>query len=325
MYISGVPGTGKTATVHAVVRNLQQEADCGNLPDFDFVEVNGLRLTEPKQAYVRILQALTDRKLSPDQAQQVLNRRFSNNCKKSTIILVDELDYLCNRRQDVVYNILDWPTKRGSALVVLTISNTMDLPERTLKGRVTSRMGLTRVTFQPYSHHQLRTIVQDRLSGTDTFHPDAVQLVARKVAAVSGDARRALDICRRTTELVDSGEQVTVSHVERALTQIFSGPRVAVIQSLCREGQLVLRAIRDVNQRTGVDEASASQVYQHLLEICIVDGCPRPTVGSMLQMCVALVALGLIVAEKGRMDIMRKMSLNVSSDDIHYALDKVTV
>lgn len=35
MYISGVPGTGKTATVHAVVRNLQQEADSGNLPDFD--------------------------------------------------------------------------------------------------------------------------------------------------------------------------------------------------------------------------------------------------------------------------------------------------
>lgn len=90
-----------------------------------------------------------------------------------------QLDYLCNRRQDVVYNILDWPTKRNSALVVLTISNTMDLAERTLKGRVTSRMGLTRVTFQPYSHHQLQEIVLDRLCGSEAFHPDAVQLVAR--------------------------------------------------------------------------------------------------------------------------------------------------
>uniref|UniRef100_A0A1B6LMD1 Origin recognition complex subunit 1 n=1 Tax=Graphocephala atropunctata TaxID=36148 RepID=A0A1B6LMD1_9HEMI len=324
MYISGVPGTGKTATVHAVIRTLQQEVSEEEIPQFDFVEVNGLRLTEPRQAYVRIYQALTDQKVTPDQAQQLLNKRFSGKCKKSTIILVDELDYLCNRRQDVVYNILDWPTKRSSALVVLTISNTMDLPERTLKGRVTSRMGLTRLVFQPYSHHQLREIVQDRLCGSSTFHPDAVQLVARKVAAVSGDARRALDICRRTTELVGgSGEQVTVCHVERALTQIFSGPRVVTIQSLSGLGRLVLRSLRDVNQRTGVDEASVAQVYHHLQQICVLEAAILPPVGAVLQTCVTLAGVGLMMAEKGRMDLTRKVILNVSSDDIHYALDNL--
>ncbi|KAG8325031.1 Origin recognition complex, subunit 1 [Homalodisca vitripennis] len=323
MYISGVPGTGKTATVHAVVRSLQQEVSEGDVPEFDFVEVNGLRLTEPRQAYVRIYQALTDQKVTPDQAQQLLNKRFSGKCKKSTIILVDELDYLCNRRQDVVYNILDWPTKRSSALVVLTISNTMDLPERTLKGRVTSRMGLTRLVFQPYSHHQLREIVQDRLCDSTTFHPDAVQLVARKVAAVSGDARRALDICRRTTELVGAGEQVTVAHVERALTQIFSGPRVVTIQSLSGLGRLVLRSLRDVNQRTGVDEASIAQLYHHLQQVCVLEAAILPPVGTVLQACVTLVGLGLVMAEKGRMDLCRKVTLNVSSDDIHYALDNL--
>ena len=33
------------------------------------------------------------------------------------------------------------------------------------------------------------------------FDKDAIQLVARKVASLSGDARRALDICRRAAEL----------------------------------------------------------------------------------------------------------------------------
>ena len=33
------------------------------------------------------------------------------------------------------------------------------------------------------------------------FHKDAIQLVVRKVASLSGDARRALDICRRATEI----------------------------------------------------------------------------------------------------------------------------
>ena len=49
MYISGVPGTGKTATVHEVLRSIQEADD--DLPEFTFVEINGMKLTEPAQAY----------------------------------------------------------------------------------------------------------------------------------------------------------------------------------------------------------------------------------------------------------------------------------
>ena len=55
MYISGVPGTGKTATVHEVSRHLLAASAEGCLPKFRFIEINGLRLTEPRQAYVEIL------------------------------------------------------------------------------------------------------------------------------------------------------------------------------------------------------------------------------------------------------------------------------
>lgn len=51
MYISGVPGTGKTATVTAVIRNLQEMSDV----EFEYVSLNGMRLTEPRQAYVEVL------------------------------------------------------------------------------------------------------------------------------------------------------------------------------------------------------------------------------------------------------------------------------
>jgi len=51
----------------------------------------------------------------------------------------------------------------------------------------------------------------------------------RKVAAVSGDVRRALDICRRATEFIDDGI-VKVTHVEKALNQIFTGTRVLAIK-----------------------------------------------------------------------------------------------
>lgn len=56
MYVSGVPGTGKTATVHEVMRCLQQAADVDQIPSFNFVEINGMKMTDPHQAYVQILQ-----------------------------------------------------------------------------------------------------------------------------------------------------------------------------------------------------------------------------------------------------------------------------
>ena len=55
MYISGVPGTGKTATVMEVLSRLRQAVSDGELDDFVCVEINGMRLTEPHQAYVQVL------------------------------------------------------------------------------------------------------------------------------------------------------------------------------------------------------------------------------------------------------------------------------
>lgn len=55
MYISGVPGTGKTATVTAVIKKLQEMAQDGDITEFDYVNLNGMRLTEPRQAYVEVL------------------------------------------------------------------------------------------------------------------------------------------------------------------------------------------------------------------------------------------------------------------------------
>ena len=55
MYISGVPGTGKTATVREVVACLERARDDGDLPDFQYIEVNGMKVTEPQQIYPAIL------------------------------------------------------------------------------------------------------------------------------------------------------------------------------------------------------------------------------------------------------------------------------
>ena len=147
-----------------------------------------------------------------------------------------QLDLLWTRKQDVMYNIFDWPSKPCARLIVLAVANTMDLPERIMTKRISSRLGLTRMTFLPYTFHQLERIVLSRLAGLQVFDPDAAQLAARKVAAVSGDARRALDICGRATEIAEASCEcvisvmVEVSHIDLAVREMFSSPKIVAIQ-----------------------------------------------------------------------------------------------
>ncbi|RUS20271.1 BAH domain-containing protein [Endogone sp. FLAS-F59071] len=77
VYISGVPGTGKTATVHEVVRYLQSKADDGDLPLFQFVEINGMKLTEPSHAYTLLWEALTEKRVTANHALELLEKQFS--------------------------------------------------------------------------------------------------------------------------------------------------------------------------------------------------------------------------------------------------------
>lgn len=97
MYISGVPGTGKTATVTQVIRKLKSMASEEQVPDFKFIEINGMRLADPRQAYILLWQGLTDKKekISAEQAQRKLDAWFSKpdtkDLKMPTLLLVDEV------------------------------------------------------------------------------------------------------------------------------------------------------------------------------------------------------------------------------------------
>ncbi|XP_015187487.1 PREDICTED: origin recognition complex subunit 1 [Polistes dominula] len=330
IYISGVPGTGKTATVNEVIRCLKRSVAKGKLDDFNFFEINGMKLTEPRQAYVQIWKQMNNGNTCTwEKAYHELEKRFtSKNSKRlMTLLLVDELDLLCTKRQDVVYNLLDWPTKANAQLVVITIANTMDLPERVLMGRVTSRLGLTRLTFQPYNHKQLQEIVLTRLKDSDAFRSEAIQLVARKVSAVSGDARRALDICRRATEIAElhEREKVTMQDVNEALSEMIESSKVQAIKHCSKMEQMFLQSISALVTRTSIEEACFKDVYHQLCSVCSFEGIRIPNITEVFAICGRLEASRLIIRDNARMDIHQRILLNASADDIHFALQPINL
>ncbi|KAK2836080.1 hypothetical protein FQN49_006705 [Arthroderma sp. PD_2] len=207
IYISGPPGTGKTATVRDVIAHLNTRVLEEEMDDFIFVEINGMKVTDPHQSYSMLWEALKGDRISPPHALDLLSREFSRPSPRRVpcVVLMDELDQLVTKNQSVMYNFFNWPALRHSRLVVLAVANTMDLPERTLSNKISSRLGLTRITFSGYKYQELMEIIGSRLENVpgNIVDADAVQFASRKVAAVSGDARRALDICRRAVEIAE--------------------------------------------------------------------------------------------------------------------------
>jgi origin recognition complex subunit 1 len=143
IYISGTPGTGKTATVREVVCRLEALVHSDELDDFIFVEINGMKITDAHQSYTLLWEALKRERVSPGQALDLLEREFSQPSPRRIpcVVLMDELDQLVTKNQSVMYNFFNWPGLRHSRLIVLAVANTMDLPERTLSNKISSRLG----------------------------------------------------------------------------------------------------------------------------------------------------------------------------------------
>jgi origin recognition complex subunit 1 len=303
IYISGTPGTGKTATVREAVAQLGNAVQADELDDFIFVEINGMKVTDPHHSYSLLWEALRGDRVNPYHALDLLEREFThpNPRRVPCVVLMDELDQLVTKDQSVMYNFFNWPSLPNSRLIVLAVANTMDLPERTLSNKISSRLGLTRITFPGYNHDQLMKIIESRLQGVpgNIVHPDAIQFASRKVAAVSGDARRALDICRRAVEIAESqgasdhlaatpskkhkskearqelqpGEtRVTIQTIKQAINEATSSPVQQHLRSLPLASKLFLAAVMARTRRSGVPECVLGDVIDEAKRLAQMAG-----------------------------------------------------
>ncbi|XP_016899376.1 origin of replication complex subunit 1B-like [Cucumis melo] len=337
LYIYGVPGTGKTMSVLSVMRNLRAKVDAGNLRPHCFVEVNGLKLAAPENIYRVIHEALTGHRVHWKKALQLLTKRFSdvNSCRndeRPCILLIDELDLLVTRNQSILYNILDWPTKPQAKLIVIGIANTMDLPEKLLP-RISSRMGIERLCFGPYNHQQLQEIILSRLEGINAFEKQAIEFASRKVAAISGDARRALEICRRAAEIMDyhlkkhlslisntAKTHVGIAEVETAIQEMFQAPHIQVMKSCSKQSKIFLTAMVHDYYKTGLGEATFEKLAMTFSNLCTSNGEEFPGYDALLKVGCRLGESRIILCESGAKHRLQKLQLNVPSDDVSFAL-----
>lgn len=240
IYIAGTPGVGKTLTIREVIKEIQNSSNIEELSPFLFVELNGLKMVKPTDSYEFLWNKISSESLTWGASMESLEFYFEKvpkNKKRTVIVLLDELDALVNKGQDIMYNIFNWTTYSNAKLIVIAVANTMDLPERQLGNKVSSRIGFTRIMFSGYTFEELKQIIDFRLKSLNNSYfyvdvktgsaylvdddstenqvpkgmkrvklhmsNDAIEIASRKVASVSGDARRALKVCKRAAEIAE--------------------------------------------------------------------------------------------------------------------------
>lgn len=104
----------------------------------------------------------------------------------------------------------------------------------------------------------------------------------RKVASVSGDCRRALDICRRATEIAEEKSngagpiEVNFAHINQALSEMFASPKVRAIKNCTKFEKLFLQAVASEIQRTGIEEVEFHRVFWQIGTLAPILGIKNP-------------------------------------------------
>lgn len=210
-YVSGPPGTGKSALVNEITSDLPESYKVKK------AYVNCMSVKTSKDIYTALLQSLSsDTACLEGNEMKTLQSMFIPRKHSSIVYLVtlDEIDHVLTMDLEFMYCFFEWSLQKSSRLILIGIANALDLTDRLLPRLKARNLRPRLLPFLPYSTAQIRAVITTRLKSllpadstapefVPFLHPAAIDLCARKVSSQTGDLRKAFDICRRAIELIE--------------------------------------------------------------------------------------------------------------------------
>ncbi|XP_057831585.2 cell division control protein 6 homolog B [Cryptomeria japonica] len=363
MYVCGCPGTGKSLLLEKVKSLSVEWAKEARIPPPVSVVVNCTSLTNTSDIFKRILEQCQGRKKnstysSPfEELKSLLCQKKKSDALKMTLLIVDEMDFLISRDQSVLYDLFRLPSFPNSQCMLIGISNAIDLTDRFLPKLQSLNCKPLVMTFRAYSKDQILKILQQRLKGLpfQAFQPQALELCARKVAAASGDMRKALHVCRDAVEMLQaeladavySSDKISfeklpshpslsiegkltkqemhvvrIDHMARALARTFRSAVVDTIQSLPQHQQIVLCSAVKFFRR-GKKDATLGELNAAYLDFCKATSMHPLTGPEFSSMCRVLSDQALLNLGQSREDRLRRVTLKVDEGDVIFALQGI--
>ena len=331
VFIYGLTGTGKTAVTKYVLRRLQ--------------ELASQKGAMVQSIYVNVRQRETPYKVLADVAEQLglrvpftglsIGELFSRIVKRLSrlegvyIVVLDEIDFLVRRGDDVLYDLTRVNEHLQRARVsVIGITNSVRLVD-SLDPRVRSSLGEQTLVFSPYNAEQLKDILSQRAAmafNEGALEEGVIPLCAALAAREHGDARRALDLLRVAAEIAEreGAPRVTEEHVMRARAEIERDKVSDVIRTLPLHSKLVLASVLSATG-WGRGEATTGDVYSTYRSVVRSLGLEEVTLRRVSGVLGELDMLGIIsgrVVSRGRYGKTRVVELAADPETVAQALSE---
>lgn len=328
--IYGKTGTGKTAVAKYVGKELEQ-ASFGDTK-CAVIYIN----CEVVDTQYRILAHLArhfDKEIPmtgwPTDQVYAEFRNALDEEKKVVVIMLDEVDKLVRKGDDVLYNLsrINSDLLR-SKVSIIGISNDLKFTEF-LDPRVKSSLGEDELIFPPYDAEQIKEILEQRANlsfNAGVLQDSVIPLCAAFAAQEHGDARKALDLLRISGELAERARSayVTEDHVRSAREKIEQDRVEEVIKTLPTQSKLVLYSIMLLEEQ-GTRNITTSAVYNMYKQLCPLVDTDFLTHRRITDLIAELDMLGIlhtVVISKGRYGRTKEITLSVYSGKLKATLQQ---
>nr|KAJ3422401.1 AAA ATPase [Polyrhizophydium stewartii] len=171
LYISGYPGTGKTALLDEVCRNMAAEMKSA-ARKVTLVKLNCMNFTQAGSIFAGLLQAATGETVPAKSGLKSLEQVIMPGSKCSGdkeagnsffLFILDELDQLISRDQEALYQLFTWARAPHGRMALIGISNAMDLTTRFLPRLRAKDCEPQLLNFDVYKVTEIAAIIKDRL------------------------------------------------------------------------------------------------------------------------------------------------------------------
>ncbi|ESP01899.1 hypothetical protein LOTGIDRAFT_138836, partial [Lottia gigantea] len=349
LYISGAPGTGKTAALLHIIDDVKESYPC------KICYLNCMMVKDSATVFKKLYQEITGKALTGKRDPTRSMEKCLTTSKSSIILVLDEIDQLDSKSQEVLYTIFEWPTLPNSKLILIGIANALDLTDRILpRLQAQPKCKPQLLNFAPYSREQIATVIQDRLkkledSGMCVMEASAIQFCARKVSAVAGDMRKALDVCRRSVELVeaeirgqqilkakgcDSGgngitKKIGVMQISRVISEVYgTGVKTSnqKEETVPLQQKLVTCSLLLMLKTGKAKEVPMGKLHETYRKLCAKRQIAPIDQSEFYSLCELLESRGLMGLKKAKEARLAKVSLKLDEKELEHALqDKILI
>lgn len=321
--IYGKTGTGKTATVKFVGKQLEEVSRKMNV--HCYVHYLNCEIIDTQYRVLATLAKVLGKNVPmtgwpTDQVYDELKDAIDKR-NQTIIIVLDEIDKLVRKGDDVLYNLSRINSELKNARVSLIgISNDLKF-KNFLDPRVLSSLSEEEIIFPPYNATQLEDILNQRAELA--FHEGVldegvIPYCAALAAQEHGDARKALDLLRISGEIAESRDDrvVTKEHVKEAVRKMECDHITEAVKTLPNQSKLILYSMIALYE-SGRRKFTTGEVYAVYKSLCRKIGMEILTQRRVSDLISELDMLGIInsiVISKGRYGRTREIKLDIPVD-----------